>query len=101
MPNLRPRSPCPNQNLDLPHKDNVFEVEKAIDVTELMSRYGYRLQLAKEKEERPFQFQCAYIRIGIQERGLKNEAGEGLQRAIRRTSAHCAGIFGEDRTDAT
>ena len=49
----------------LPHKDNVFEVEKAIDVTELTSRYGYRLQLAKAKEERPFQFQCAYIRIGI------------------------------------
>lgn len=55
----------PIKSWTLPHKDNVFEVEKAIDVTELMSRYGYRLQLAKAKEERPFQFQCAYIRIGI------------------------------------
>ncbi len=48
----------------LPHKDNVFEVEKAVDVTELMSRYGYRLQLVMAAEERSFQFQCAYIRIG-------------------------------------
>ncbi len=62
--------------------DNVFEVEKAIDVTELMSRYGYRLQLAKEKEERPFQFQCAYIRIGIQERSLKKRGRAFSARSV-------------------
>jgi len=49
----------------LTHKDNVFEGEKAVDVSALMSGYGYRLQLAEASEERPFQFTCAYIRIGL------------------------------------
>jgi hypothetical protein len=49
----------------LPHKDNVFEVEKAVDVTELMGRYGYRLKLTKAATEKPFEFTCAYIRIGV------------------------------------
>ncbi|MBZ5763073.1 DUF1543 domain-containing protein [Rhizobium sp. VS19-DR104.2] len=53
------------RNWKLPHKDNVFEVEKAVDVTELMGRYGYCLQLTEETSVKPFGFTCAYIRIGV------------------------------------
>lgn len=53
------------RNWALPHKDNVFEVEKAIDVSEMTRRYGYSLQLTRAPEERPFQFTCAYVRIGL------------------------------------
>jgi len=49
----------------LPHKDNVFEVEKAIDVSELTASYMHRLHLIPASEERPFRFSCAYIRIGL------------------------------------
>lgn len=49
----------------LPHKDNVFEVEKAVDVSALMGAYGYHLQLTAAVEERPFEFTCAYIRLGV------------------------------------
>lgn len=48
----------------LPHKDNVFEVEKAIDVSAWMNEYGYSLVLSKATEEKPFVFDCAYVRIG-------------------------------------
>ncbi len=47
------------RNWTLPHKDNVFEVEKAIDVSEMTRRYGYslqtrrRLQLAKTRDDPP------------------------------------------------
>lgn len=47
-----------------PHKDNVFEVEKAIDVTSLIGHYGYHLTLAKATVEKPFKFECAYVPIG-------------------------------------
>ncbi|MBO9101139.1 MULTISPECIES: DUF1543 domain-containing protein [unclassified Rhizobium] len=53
------------RNWKLPHKDNVFEVEKAVDVTELMGRYGYRLKLTEATSVKPFGFTCAYIRIGV------------------------------------
>lgn len=48
----------------LPHKDNVFEVEKAVDVTAMMSQYGYALKLEKATIEKPFHFQCDYVPIG-------------------------------------
>ncbi|WP_337269644.1 DUF1543 domain-containing protein [Oryzifoliimicrobium ureilyticus] len=50
----------------LPHKDNVFEVEKAIDLSALTMNYGRRLQLMPALREKPFQFTCAYIRIGTE-----------------------------------
>jgi hypothetical protein len=47
----------------LPHKDNLFEVEKAIDVTALLEAYGYSLSLQKATEEKPFKFVCDYLPI--------------------------------------
>lgn len=48
----------------LPHKDNVFEVEKAVDVTAMMARYGCSLSLRKATVEKPFRFECNYVPIG-------------------------------------
>lgn len=48
----------------LPHKDNVFEVDKAIDVSAMMEQSGYALTLIPAVEEKPFKFECAYIPIG-------------------------------------
>ncbi|ACK50931.1 protein of unknown function DUF1543 [Methylocella silvestris BL2] len=47
-----------------PHKDNAFEVEKAVDVTAMMSRCGYFLNLAKASSYKPFNFTCNYTPIG-------------------------------------
>jgi uncharacterized protein DUF1543 len=47
-----------------PHKDRLFEIEQAIDVSELMARYGYHLSLRPAATVRPFQFQCDYWPIG-------------------------------------
>lgn len=47
----------------LPHKDNVFEVEKAIDVSAQAKHYGYSIRLTKALEERPFEFVCKYLRL--------------------------------------
>jgi hypothetical protein len=47
----------------LPHKDNLFEVEKAIDVTALLEAYGYSLSLTPAAEEKPFKFVCDYLPI--------------------------------------
>ena len=46
-----------------PHKDKLFEVEAAVDVTASMRRYGYFLELAKAKVEKPFAFVCRYLPI--------------------------------------
>lgn len=47
-----------------PHKDNVFEVEKAIDVSEAMKDLGYSLLLTKATVTKEFEFSCRYVRIG-------------------------------------
>ena len=47
-----------------PHKDRLFEIEKAIDVTALMAGYGCFLALEPATIERPFAFQCEYLPIG-------------------------------------
>jgi len=47
----------------LPHKDNVFEVEKTIDVSAQAIEYGYSIALTQAKEERPFEFVCKYLRL--------------------------------------
>jgi hypothetical protein len=46
-----------------PHKDNLFEVEKAVDVTASMQTYGFFLQLTKAASEKPFAFTCEYLPI--------------------------------------
>lgn len=47
----------------VPHKDNLFEVEKAIDLTALLQQSGYSLTLTKAASEKPFAFVCAYLPI--------------------------------------
>lgn len=52
------------QSWSLPHKDNVFEVEKAVDISAAMEQYGYGLKLTKAAIETPFVFECDYVPIG-------------------------------------
>jgi len=47
-----------------PHKDRLFEIEQAIDVSELMAHYGHQLSLRPAATVKPFAFQCAYWPIG-------------------------------------
>ena len=47
----------------LPHKDRLFEVEKAIDVTAQLEAYGYSLRLTPATEAKPFKFVCDYLPI--------------------------------------
>jgi hypothetical protein len=47
-----------------PHKDNVFEVEKAIDVSAAMRAYGYSLRLTKATTTKEFVFGCGFVRVG-------------------------------------
>src|ERR1700710_3085832 len=44
----------------LPHKDSLFEIEKAIDVTAQLKARGYFLRLKPAIEEKPFKFVCDY-----------------------------------------
>jgi hypothetical protein len=43
-----------------PHKDRLFEIEKTLDISELMQRHGYHLILRPATREKPFQFHCDY-----------------------------------------
>src|ERR1700755_2363672 len=40
------------QHWTMPHRDKLFEIEKAIDITAQMQRYGYSLQLVKAVTEK-------------------------------------------------
>src|ERR1700722_10645279 len=51
------------ESWSLPHKDNVFEVEKAIDLTALLRTYGVVLKLTKATSEKPFKFVCDSLPI--------------------------------------
>jgi hypothetical protein len=46
-----------------PHKDRLFEVEQAIDLSASMQRYGHSLKLTKARTEKPFVFVCQYLPI--------------------------------------
>ena len=46
-----------------PHRDRLFDVEKAVDVTALMQRHGYSLKLTRAAGEKPFAFVCKYLPI--------------------------------------
>ncbi len=48
----------------LPHKDNLFEVENLLDLSEAAVERGYRLRLTKAVAEKPFEFRCDYLPIG-------------------------------------
>jgi len=47
----------------LPHKDRLFEVEKAIDVTAQLQAYGYSLSLKPATQQKRFSFVCDYLPI--------------------------------------
>jgi Domain of Unknown Function (DUF1543) len=51
------------EDWSLPHKDSLFEVEKAIDVTAQLQQYGFFLKLTKAVSEKPFKFICDYLPI--------------------------------------
>ncbi len=46
-----------------PHKDRLFEIEKAIDLTALLARQGRALTLRPAVTEKPFAFTCEYLPI--------------------------------------
>lgn len=48
----------------LPHKDRIFEVEKAVDLSAFAGASGYNLQLAKASRTKQFSFVCNYVPIG-------------------------------------
>ncbi len=47
-----------------PHKDQIFEIEKAVDLTGLMAGDGRFLGLRQATIQKPFAFQCRYLPIG-------------------------------------
>jgi hypothetical protein len=46
-----------------PHKDRLFEVEKAVDLTALLRGYGRFVSLTPATIQKPFVFQCEYLPI--------------------------------------
>jgi hypothetical protein len=53
------------QNWSQPHRDKLFEVEKTVDITALLQRYGVFLTLTKAAQEKQFAFVCQYLPLGI------------------------------------
>jgi hypothetical protein len=51
----------------MPHKDRLFEIEKAVDVSSLMQIHGYHLILRPATHNKPFEFKCDYLPIGRRE----------------------------------
>ena len=47
-----------------PHKDRIFEIEQAIDLTALTGQHGYTLSLRPATDQKPFVFQCLYLPLG-------------------------------------
>jgi hypothetical protein len=47
-----------------PHKDNVLEIDKLLDVSAQLRGNGYFVTLTKATNDKPFQFVCEYLPIG-------------------------------------
>jgi hypothetical protein len=47
-----------------PHKDNVLEIDKLMDVSDLLRGNGRFVTLTEAANEQPFQFVCEYLPIG-------------------------------------
>jgi len=47
----------------LPHKDNIFQVEKLVNVSDVLKQKGYALSLHKASTAKPFEFKCDYVPI--------------------------------------
>ncbi len=52
------------QAWSLPHKDNLFEIEKAVEVGAVAESRGWYLHLSPAGETVPFSFACDYVPIG-------------------------------------
>jgi hypothetical protein len=48
-----------------PHKDRIFEIEKAVDLSAAVGSAGYKLDLTPARAVRPFQFTCKYVPIAL------------------------------------
>ena len=51
------------QGWSLPHKDRLFEVDKAVDLSNSLRQHGYSVCLNKTNELKPFIFTCNYVPI--------------------------------------
>jgi hypothetical protein len=58
------KAKCQINHWQKPHRDRLFEIEKTLDITKAMQRYGYYLVLRPATQEKPFRFQCGYRPIG-------------------------------------
>jgi hypothetical protein len=47
----------------VPHKDTLFEVEKALDVSSLLRKHGLYIHVKKTARPLPFEFECLYTPI--------------------------------------
>lgn len=52
------------QHWSQPHKDKVFEVEKAVNVSRDVEARGYSIELAPSPDQTRFEFFCKYVKIG-------------------------------------
>lgn len=48
----------------MPHQDQLFEVDKAVDIGSQLQQRGYHLVLQPATRVQPFKFQCDYLPIG-------------------------------------
>ncbi len=46
---------------NLPHKDNLFEIDKVINLQTLLKQHGLYVHLEKTEEDIPFVFTCDYV----------------------------------------
>lgn len=51
------------QNWSRPHKDRLFEVDKAVDLSATLQQHGYAVQLSRAGTAKPFIFTCDYVPI--------------------------------------
>lgn len=47
----------------IPHRDNLFEIEKIISVSEDIAKGGWYVHLKESDEFKPFEFESKYIRL--------------------------------------
>lgn len=49
---------------DVPHKDNLYDLDDCINVSELLQKQGLAIQLERTTNPAPFDFTCKYVPIG-------------------------------------
>jgi hypothetical protein len=63
------------RHLTAPHRDKVFEVEKSLNISELMLERGYSLRLTPAATTQPFRFVCRYLRLARSENAVLDLRG--------------------------